>query len=97
MGVISGTVSRGPITPNQPSGQPGAAPVPNARVEIATTDGNPVTSAQTDAQGNFRIALPPGTYRVTMPSTRTKSVPATLTISAGEEKHLNIMIDTGLY
>lgn len=95
--VIAGTVSRGPVTPNQPAGHPGAAPVPNARIDVATPDGTAVTSTQTDAQGNFRIAMPPGTYRITTASGRSKDLPATVAISPGEEKRLDITIDTGLY
>lgn len=93
--IISGTVSRGPLTPNQPGGSPGNAPVAGARIDVSTPGGTAIASAQSDPQGNFRVAVPPGTYTVTAPGLRAR--PATVTVSAGEEKHVDIAIDTGIY
>ncbi|HEY2105708.1 MAG TPA: carboxypeptidase-like regulatory domain-containing protein [Candidatus Binataceae bacterium] len=100
-GVLEGTVNRGPLLPVQRPGDPSAAPVPGARINIATTDGKPVTAAETDSAGSFRITLPAGTYRVTMmPSAHGpmigRNLPATITIGPGERRHLNIQVDSGM-
>ncbi len=54
----------------------------------------------TDAEGAYRISLAPGTYRVTMGPLAglefTKDLPATVTITAGQEARLDIHIDTGM-
>lgn len=98
--VLVGRVTKGPLRPVQPEGQLSAAPVAGARIDVATADGNPVTRAETDATGAFRISLAPGTYQVTMSSFYgamfTKDLPATITIGAGEEKRLDIVLDTGI-
>src|SRR2546430_7680241 len=67
-GILSGTVSRWPLTPHEPSSGPTRrAQVPGARIEVETANGTPLTSVATDPSGNFRVELPPGTYRLMMP------------------------------
>ena len=67
---------------------------------LAALDGQEVQSVVTDAQGIYRISLPPGTYRVTMEPIPgvglTKDLPATVTITKGQETLLDIYIDTGI-
>ncbi len=98
-GFLRGTVIKGPLSPASPPGVSGNAPVSGARVDIATADGNSM-SVQTDSAGNFRIALAPGTYRITMPSLHgamfSKDLPATVTISPDQEQSLTIVLDTGI-
>jgi hypothetical protein len=58
-----------------------------------------MTSVVSDSLGNFRVALPPGVYHVTMSpvrGVRPRNMPATITIRAGSETRLNIFLDTGL-
>jgi hypothetical protein len=90
----------GPLTPHEPThGRRRRAQVAGARVDLATVDGIPVTSVETDSSGDFRVQLPPGTYRVTMPAqhgARPRNLPATLTIAPGREQRLDLYLDTGL-
>jgi hypothetical protein len=84
----------------QRPGVPSESRVANARIDIATLDGKPVTSIVTDSAGRFRVKLPAGTYKVEMPSLHgamfTKDLPARVNIGAGEEKKLDIHLDTGI-
>jgi hypothetical protein len=56
--------------------------------------------AVTDQEGHYRLSLPPGSYRVEMgplpPMQFTKDLPATVTITVGQETRKNIRIDTGM-
>jgi hypothetical protein len=100
-GVFSGTVSKGPVSPTV---RAGAAEPPSgvagAQVDISTLAETPVQSVKTDSSGAFRLSLPTGTYKVTMPSLYgamfTRDLPATITITAGEETRLDIHLDTGM-
>ena len=59
-GTISVSPSRpGPIKKDQPS----AAPAPNVEFVVKKGDAR-VTSFTTDAQGRFRVSVPPGHYTV---------------------------------
>ena len=81
-------------------GHPSLAPAPGVRVITLGISEPRSRSALTDTQGDYRINLPPGTYRVTIePLTGmefTKNVPVTVSVSAGHETHLDIHIDTGI-
>jgi hypothetical protein len=100
MGVLTGTVSLRPVTPTERPGMPSTAPAPGVRIVVSGPDGREIQSMLTDAAGLYRTSLPPGTYQVMIPQLprpqRTKDVPATVTISAGQETRLDIQIDTGL-
>jgi hypothetical protein len=99
-GVLTGSVTKGPLAPAQRPGTPSGSGVPNARIDIATLDGKPVASAETDSAGTFRVDLPAGTYKITMPSLYgamfSKDLPAIVSIGAGEKKRLDIHLDTGI-
>jgi hypothetical protein len=101
LGVLVGSVTRGPLSPvARLGGPPASVAVASARIDIATAEGNPLTSVVTDSRGNFKIKLPPGKYHLTMPSLHgamfTKDLPATLTIGPGEVKRVDIHLDTGI-
>ncbi len=52
----------------------------------------------TDAQGNYSLALPPGTYEV-VPVTEgalPRGVPATATVADGPKQLLDLQLDTGI-
>ena len=58
---ITGQVSIRPVQPHATIGAPTLAPY-QTKLDVLDANGNPVTSFETDASGNFRIALPPGKY-----------------------------------
>jgi len=100
-GVFAGTVTKGPVFPVVRPGAPEPpSGVAGAQVDIATPEGKPIASVQTDSSGAFKVSLPTGTYRVTMPSLHgamfTRDLPATVTIATGQEKRLDIHLDTGM-
>jgi hypothetical protein len=99
-GVLTGVITRGPTSPVEVQGPPASAAAAGVRVDIATDDGKPVTSAPTDSAGRYRVSLAPGSYRVTIePGSAamfTKDLPARVTIAAGEQKQLDIHLDTGI-
>jgi Carboxypeptidase regulatory-like domain len=99
--MLVGSVTKGPLSPvEQPGGAPSSLGVAGARIDIATAKGNLLTSVVTDSGGTFRVKLPPGTYKLTMPSLYgamfTKDLPAIVTIAAGEVKRIDIHLDTGI-
>jgi hypothetical protein len=57
-------------------------------------------SVVTGADGRYVAVLPPGSYRVAVTSLTgiefTKDLPATVTVTAGQETRLDVYIDTGL-
>jgi hypothetical protein len=101
MGLLAGQVTKGPTCPVESPGLPcPPQPVPQLAITISSLDGRGMPSVVTGADGRYLVVLPPGTYRVEVgPLTGiefTKDLPATVTISAGEETRLDIHIDTGL-
>src|SRR5437763_14120357 len=68
-GVLVGTVSKGPMSPVVgPGSGPGVLGVAGAKVDIASIDGKPLTSVDTDSHGEYRVTLPAGTYQITLAS-----------------------------
>lgn len=100
MGAIVGTITMGPTSPSEGVDSGKGVPVPGARVVISTLQGQEISSVVTDHRGRYTVALLPGTYRVEVTSPpmgmRTKGLPATVTITSGQETHLCIGLDTGM-
>jgi hypothetical protein len=101
MGVLSGRVTRGPLSPVEVPGMPQVVnPVAGARIVIERPGTTLARSIKTDSRGAYRMVLPPGVYRVTMPSLYgsmfTKDLPATIKITSGEQTRFNIHLDTGI-
>jgi hypothetical protein len=62
---ISGTAVEGPIVPVSRPGEPNTRPLPDAIITIQPAGGGPeLFRQQADAQGNFQIALDPGSYEI---------------------------------
>jgi hypothetical protein len=100
-GVLVGSVTKGPLFPvARRRAPPATLGVARARIDMTIAEEKPETSVVTDSSGNFRVKLPAGTYKITMPSLHgamfTKDLPATVTITAGQEKRLDIHLDTGI-
>ena len=101
MGALIGRVTMGPMSPVSRSADPGAsAAVPGARIMISSVHGQEITMVVTEADGGYRLRIPPGIYRIDMPPLTggrfTKDVPTTVTIAEGQQTRLDIRIDTGI-
>jgi hypothetical protein len=60
-GAIEGQVFIGPVRSVQRKGEPNQRPY-QARITVLDVSGHKVAVADSDDEGKFRIALPPGTY-----------------------------------
>jgi hypothetical protein len=108
MGVLFGFVTT-VLPPTTGAGQgrvpgpiPGgsSAPVAAASVGIAPVGSSHIWRMVTSVEGYFAIAVPPGTYRVTMEDRpgmgMARNLPATVTVESGQQTRLDIHLDTGL-
>ena len=108
MGVLFGSVTT--VVPPAPgAGErrvpgpiPGgsSAPVVAASVGVAPVGSSHIWWAMTDLEGNFAIAVPPGTYVVTLEPRSgmgiARNLPATVTVKSDQKTRLDIHLDTGL-
>lgn len=82
-------------------GGSGAKPVAAAKVIVSQPGegGAQVATTTTDETGHYEVAVPPGTYTVTLETTvsfrLTKDLPATVTVTKGQRTTLNVLLDTG--
>lgn len=96
-GKLSGKVTRGPISPIEGEGIPSEEPASGIKLVILNQGGQEIESVVTDNEGKYNAILPPGFYRIEMPSGGwTKDLPATVTVTENEETHFNVRIDTGI-
>jgi hypothetical protein len=95
-GGLTGTVTRGPITPVCRVGIPCDAPAAN--VTLTFTRASISTRTRTDQQGRYRIELPAGTYAVRTSSTPFGQTPkpGTVRVRAGGLETVDFTIDTGI-
>ena len=63
-GTLEGELRRGVALPPDEEGLDTTEPWPDVQVEIFDATGQPAGSASSDAQGQFRLGLPAGDYRV---------------------------------
>ena len=103
-GVLQGHVTIGPLVPVVREGEPEPTPAPevyaNRQMVIYAVDGQTeVTRVQIDAQGNYRVTLPVGTYVVDINHVgidRGIDLPTTVKIESQEVTRLDVEIDTGI-
>ena len=100
-GELIGKVIRGLISPVMTKDMPSqSVPASGIKLIILTSKRKQITSVMTDAQGEYRISLPPGTYRIETTSLAgiefTKDLPAIVNITEGRKTRLDINIDTGI-
>ena len=101
MGTLTGKVTRGPLSPvERMPGPRGSEPVTGFRIAISGLDGQKVASAVTDDQGQYVVNVPPGDYRISTDMIPrggfTRDLPTTVTVTEGQERRLDIRIDTGI-
>jgi len=74
--------------------------VVGAQIDVRRSDGTQSLSVKTDPNGAYKVLLPPGTYTVTMSSLYgamfSKDLPATVTIVSGQQRQLDIHLDSGI-
>ena len=99
-GILTGKVMRGPMSAVETKDTPSSQLASGVKLVILTSTGEEIASVVTDSRGVYSIGLPPGTYRIEMGSLGgmefTKDLPATVTLAAGQETHLDISLDTGI-
>jgi len=97
---IEGQVVLGPTCPGpERPGQVCEQPYPTT-VAMFDAQNQPLTSVQTDAQGQFRVSLAPGIYtlrpQVTDSGRLVVAKPAIVTVGAGKYVQIELRVDTGL-
>jgi hypothetical protein len=95
---ISGSVTAGPTCPVETAISPCPPGVWTGTVRATASDGTNY-EAKTDAQGHYRISVPPGTYAVIPiiegPGPPSAS-PASVTVTADAPTTLDLQVDTGI-
>jgi hypothetical protein len=97
-GTLSGTVTRGPITPVCAIEQPCDEPAANVTL-LFTQNGSTIGRALTDMNGHYRVRLPAGAYTVRRPSASTmdrKLDPNRVRVYARRTLRIDFSIDTGI-
>ncbi len=99
VGVLSIRVVRRPVSPVE--GIPGAqeeAPASGVRLRITREGESEAVSVTTDDQGQVRKSLRESSYRVELIETSelTKDLPRTVTLTRGQETHLEVSLDSGI-
>ena len=100
-GVLTGRVTRGPVTPAEKAGgPPSSEPAAGVRIIISRPSGGEVATALTGKKGEYRLSLPPGHYQVDLAPLGhrgfARELPAPVSISRDRETRLDIRIDTGM-
>jgi hypothetical protein len=97
---LYGVVRRGPIAPVCRAGVPCDAPAPVKLVlSRARADGGSVYWLRSDEKGRYRIALPPGIYRVgtgKKPTIGSGIKPHAVHVRAGRWDRIDFFVDTGI-
>jgi len=99
-GTLTGRITRGPMFPvGGPGVPPATSPVAGAEIKLLDAKGVVVATARTDGDGLYRVAVPPGQYRVERGqgfTGATKNLPSLVAVSPGHETRLDILVDTGI-
>lgn len=104
-GVLEGTlkapVQRGVDIPDEATASPSPAPQPQYTLVVRTTAGKNVAQCDTDEQGKYRVALPPGEYVLDLkdrrkPGPGAGSLPRPVTVAAGETVRVDIQLPVDL-
>ena len=102
-GTLEGHVSIGPLVPVLREGEPEPTPAPEVyagrQIVVFSSGGREITRVEIDGQGNYRVALPAGSYLVDINHAGIDSaagLPAEVEIMAGQTTQLDVDIDTGI-
>jgi hypothetical protein len=102
--VESGIEGRAIISPSHPGpqrqGESGSAPYKTTLVVWRTSDDREVARVETGSDGRFRVALPPGEYRIGPPPRTGRFLPRageeTVTVAARKFANVTINFDSGM-
>ena len=94
---IAGQVSIRPVRPHATIGAPNVTPY-QAKLDVLDASGHQVTSVETDPNGNFRIALPPGKYtlRPQSPGPYPRASEQTVVVSPKSFAQVRVVFDSGI-
>jgi len=103
-GILEGHVSIGPLVPVLREGEPEPTPAPEVyagrQIVVFSSGGRrEITRVEIDGQGNYRVALPAGSYLVDINHAGIDSaagLPAEVEILPGQTTRLDVDIDTGI-
>jgi major membrane immunogen (membrane-anchored lipoprotein) len=95
---IEGQVLIGPMCPVMQEGVPCPDQPYQATIAVLDENRKKVTDFQSDAQGNFKIGLKPGTYILVPESTNamTRAGEQTVTVGEGQFIRVTITYDSGI-
>lgn len=100
-GVLEGTlkvpVQRGIAIPDEAPASPSPVAQPTYTLIVRTSAGKQVAQFDTDEQGKYRVALPPGEYVLDVKDLRKAhpaagSLPRPVTVAAGETVRVDIAL-----
>ena len=94
---ITGQVNIRPVRPHATLGTPNLAPY-QTKLEVSDTSGHVVASTETDANGQFRIPLPPGTYIIKplSPGPYPRASEQTVVVSPRKFSPVTVTYDSGI-
>jgi hypothetical protein len=95
---VEGQVLIGPMCPVVQVGLPCPDKPYEATIHVLDQNGKPVTAVKSDAQGNFKVGLPPGTYTLSPAAANglTRAPEQTVTVIAGQFTPITISYDSGI-
>ncbi len=94
---IAGQVSIRPVRPHETIGVPNVTPY-QAKLAVFDQSGGQVATVETDPDGNFRIALPPGKYvlRPESPALYPRAAEQTVIVSPKSFTRVRVVYDSGI-
>jgi Carboxypeptidase regulatory-like domain len=94
---IAGQVSIRPVRPHETIGVPNVTPY-QAKLTVFDQSGGQVATVETDPDGNFRIALPPGKYvlRPESPALYPRAAEQTVIVPPKSFTRVRVVYDSGI-
>lgn len=93
--TVTGTVRVSPCRPVERLGDPPCPPAAGIAIEFVPTGGGATLRTTTDAGGQYRISLGPGSYQA-RPSRGLGRNPQQVSVSAGQTLQLDLTFDVGI-
>jgi len=95
--ILSGTVTRGPITPTCNDNQPCYSPVASHTIQALDSSGNIAATTLTSDTGKYSMNLKPGHYTLKLVPQVGSSMPGNDEVDVADTpKEFNLTIDSGI-